>query len=108
MNEQVLSFQQECSNVISECDAMGFMTRAKELQIFAIENLREQRSVASVLKQTMIEAQDEDAANALLSVELLIDSLTHFLEMWVALKDDDPDKAWHCLVAAQMAATNAM
>ncbi|HVB23022.1 MAG TPA: hypothetical protein VNG51_13855 [Ktedonobacteraceae bacterium] len=108
MNEKVQKFQVEFSEAANEFQKFCFMTRAKELQLEACTALETLRSQASKIKQEVIHSQDEDAANAMLSFEEMIDALLNELRMWVALKEDAADAAWNYLVSAQYAARTAM
>lgn len=56
----------------------------------------------------MISKDDEDAANAMLSIEEMITALLSELRMWIALKGEDADAAWDQLVSAQYAARTAV
>ena len=108
MNEKVQKFQIEFSEAANDFQKFCFMTRAKELQLEACTALEALRLQAGKIKQGVINSQDEDAANAMLSFEEMIDALLNELRMWIALKEEDADAAWNYLVSAQYAARTAM
>ncbi len=108
MNDQVQMFQIEFSEAANDLQKFCFITRAKELQVEACDKLEELKEKAGKLKQEAISREDEDSANAMLSIEEMIIALMSELRMWIALKDDDADSAWNHLVSAQYAARTAM
>src|SRR5712692_4165283 len=108
MNEQVYTFKIEFSETANELQKFCYITRAKELQLEALNKLNILKSNASILKQKAIGQADEDSANAMLSFEEMIIALISELKMWIALKDDDPDAAWNHLISAQYAARTAI
>ncbi len=103
MNKEVESFLKKFSEVIRECEKFCFMSRAKGFQLEAVKELTTLRQEAISLKEQMIKVKDEDSANTMLSLENLIDAMINELEMWVALKEDNPNKAWDFLINAQSA-----
>lgn len=108
MNKQVYTFQIEFSETANDLQKFCYITRAKELQIEALNKLNNLKKRASLLKQKVISQADEDSANAMLSFEEMIIALMSELRMWLALKDDDPDAAWNHLITAQYAARTAI
>ena len=108
MNPDVALFSEVYNHVAVDCQKYCFTTRAIELQIEAYDRLSTLRQQASELKKRMVSIKDEDAANAMLSFESMIDAVSHELRMWILLKEDDPDAAWDALVEAQGAARRAM
>jgi hypothetical protein len=107
MNEKVVAFQSHFAEVAEECQKFCYMSRARELQIEAAEKFRKLEDEAQNLKAELISLEDEDAANAMLSFEKIIHALMDELNMWVALKDDDPGTAWNYLVDAEVNAHSA-
>ena len=103
MNKEVESFLKEFIEVIRECERFCFMSRGKEFQQEAVKKLTTFKQKVTSLKEQMIKVKDEDSANTMLSLENLIDAMINELEMWIALKEDDPNKAWDFLISAQSA-----
>ena len=91
-----------------ECATWLFLTRDKESQQQALRDMGQLRQRASALKQEAIAEQNEDSANVLLSLEQLTDACTSELRMWIALKADEPNRAWDHLVDAQGATRHAV
>src|SRR5579883_1570491 len=106
--QDVNEFQGEFNNAIHAGQRLCFITRGKELQIEARDALAPIKTKAEQLKERAIAHEYEDAANALLSFEKMTASLTHELDMWIAIKEDKYAQAWDFLVNAQMAAIDAM
>jgi len=103
MNKEVESFLKEFIEVIRECEKFCFMSRGKEFQQEAVKKLTTFKQKVTSLKEQMIKVKDEDSANTMLSLENLIDAIINELEMWIALKEDNPNKAWDFLINAQSA-----
>jgi hypothetical protein len=108
MNATVTEFLDHFQQTVAECRRFCYAARAREFQAESIATLEILDSQIAALKAEMIEAQDEDAANCLLSLSLAARALSHELEMWVALKDDSAASAWDSLVEAQTCASNAI
>jgi hypothetical protein len=108
MNEKVITFQKRFAEIASDCQRLCFMSRAKELQAEARDKLNELYDEAHALKLDLVSQEDEDAANAMLSFEEIITALCDELNMWIALKEDEPDTAWNYLVGAQVSARTAL
>lgn len=107
-NDRLQKLKLELQETRTNCQRFCFAARAREYQIEAIEQLGKLRSKTTDLKAAMVAVQNEDYANQLLSIEEMINALTHELKMWVAFKDDDPHKAWAHLVEAQSAVHRAI
>ena len=103
MNKEVDSFLKEFKEVIRECGKFCFISRGKEFQIEAITKLTKLKQEAASLRERMIRFMDEESANAMLSLESLINAMINELEMWIALKEDNPNKAFDSLINAQSA-----
>ena len=108
MNEYVQSLAEEFNAVIRKAETLNGITRCSELQQNAIESLNGLRSEISVLKTEAIEDKKQDLANMLLGYECACGTLIAELEMWILLKQEDPDSAWDKLVIAQEAAMGAV
>jgi len=107
MNKEVKLFLKEFNEVTRECGKFCFMSRGKEYQQEAIKKLTTLKQKATSLKERMIKVKDENPANTMLSLEKLIDAMITELEMWIALKEDNPNKAWDFLINAQSAVRTA-
>lgn len=107
MNKEVELFLKEFNEVMIECRKFCFMSRGKEFQQEAVKKLTTLKQKATSLKERIIKVKDEDSANTMLSLENLIDAMINELEMWIALKEDNPNKAWDFLINAQSAVRTA-
>lgn len=56
---------------------------------------------AAGYKEGARQAQDEVAANMLLSAQCMASAIASELSMWLALRTEDPDRAWTCLIDMQ-------
>ncbi|MBS0221849.1 MAG: hypothetical protein JSR91_14015 [Proteobacteria bacterium] len=84
------------------------IVRDSGLQRDALAELSAMGTKVHEWKIQAISAQNENSANLFLGCECVIEALQAELKMWLYLKDDEPDKAWDCLVDAQMATSNAI
>jgi hypothetical protein len=108
MNPRVTEFLEDFHQVVHECQRFCYAARARECQVESIAALDTLDSRIAPLKAEMVEMQDEDAANCLLSLSLAARALSYELKMWIALKDDSAASAWDSLVEAQTHASNAI
>lgn len=108
IDQSIKAFQEEFRETANTCQNFCYMSRAKEFQLEARHNLEMLAEKTHVLKSKAIEAEYENAANAMLSFEETIEALINELSMWIAFKDENPGSAWDYLVNAQMAVINAM
>ena len=108
MNKNLESFIKVYNNTVTDCEVYTFFPRGIELQEEACQKLERLFKKADNLKKEFIEKQDEEGANIVLALGLMTFSLTSQMKMWIALKNDQPDKAWDHLVDAQESASGAM
>ncbi|MGC8757996.1 MAG: hypothetical protein ACP5QX_06055 [Caldisericaceae bacterium] len=108
MNEDIKLFLKEFDKPIKGCGNFCFMSRGKEFQQDAINELTALKQKVISLKEKAIKNKDEDSANCALSLENIIDAMINELMMWIALKEDDPNKAWDYLIEAQSNAKTAL
>jgi hypothetical protein len=108
MHEEVELFLKEYIRTTTECGKFLYASRGKEFQQEAIVEMSNLRSKATALKTKMKDLKDESSANALLSLEGLIDAMVDELRMLVSLKEDDANGAWDHLIEAQAAVRNAL
>ena len=101
------SFIEEFNRVIQKSEDFLCITRCSALQRQALEDLKSKEANIETKKHEAIARNDEDLANLLLGFQCVIDALINELEMWVLLKDEEPDAAWDKLVAAQVSSINA-
>lgn len=108
MNNKLESFIKAYNKTVTDCEVYTFLTRGVELQEEACQKLERLFKKADNLKKECIEKQDEEGANIVLALGLMAFSLTSQIKMWIALKYDQPDRAWDHLVDAQESASGAM
>ena len=107
MSREIDELIGEFERLTEDCAKFLFITRGKEFQQEAIEKLTALKQKISLFKEKAVESKNEDSANIALSLELFIGALIGELRMWIALKEDDPNKAWDYLVGAQLLVRNA-
>ena len=98
----------EFNAAIQNAEVLLSIARCSTLQKPAIESLSDLKDTIGRMKTEAISEKQEEIANILLGYERCVDILIHELKMWVLLKQEDPDKAWNELVAAQDAAIYAV
>ena len=108
MKSEPPSFVEELNIPIREAEVFLSITRCSELQQDAIESLKEFQSNVFDMKSKAIAENDGNLANILLGYECVVDTLIAELEMWILLKQDNPDKAWDKLVVAQKSSIGAI
>lgn len=108
MNKKLKSFIDVYNSTVTDCEVYTFLTRGIELQEEACQKLESLFKKADNLKKDLIEKQDEEGANIVLAFGLMTFSLKSQMKMWIALKNDQPDKAWDHLVDAQESASGAI
>jgi hypothetical protein len=108
MNSEVEKFADRFEHALREYRRLFYMTRGKEFQLQAYEDLDSFKAEIDKAKEGAISATDEDSANALLGFQEAIEAMKCELMMWIKLKEDDPNSAWDYLVDAQMDVSNAI
>ncbi|RYG20550.1 MAG: hypothetical protein EON96_00810 [Caulobacteraceae bacterium] len=88
---------------LSDTEVFLFMTRDTALQRDAVVDMRALEEEAEWVKADCNKAGDETGANLMLAFQCAADSYAEELQMWIALKSDQPDDAWNHLVGAQEA-----
>ena len=101
MNERTLGSIESINQQISDAEVFLYATRCSSLQRKALASLCDLRSEIHDLKEDAILDKDEDCANMFLGFECVVGVLEAELEMWLCLKEEEPDKAWECLIRAQ-------
>jgi len=87
---------------------MATVTRASHLQQQAVKDLSKLEDELSKKKDSSIKSNNNDEANAYLSLGCAVTSLSCNIKMWILLKEEKPDQAWDELVNAQSNATSAL
>jgi hypothetical protein len=90
--------------ILKKASNLLFMARDAGLQHDALIDLQGLDHRAEALKQDAIAASEEALANLLLGFQCAADSFAEEIQMWLSMKDGDPERAWVHLVAAQEAA----
>lgn len=108
MKAEIEAFVLEMNNQLREGQRLTYLPRDRLLQLAAVKSLEALKTEAGLLKEKAVLSQDENAANAMLSYENVVQTLISELSMWVALKDDNAHAAWNYLVDAQGAAMHAV
>jgi hypothetical protein len=97
IEEHITSFQLLMEN----CRKTGYIVRDRHYHELFGGMLKNFLRSTTSLKETMIQEKDEEAANTLLAIECFCEALRAEMFMWLALKKEDPNKAWGLLIDAQ-------
>jgi len=108
LNQKISDFKKKFDGIANDSLKFCCAALAREFQASAADTLDALKEEATGLKTESISADDEDSANTMLGFEMAIDAIRNELQMWISLKDDDPDSAWGHLVDAQMATFDTM
>jgi hypothetical protein len=108
MNHEVNEFSNSFWDTVTDCQRFCYAARAREFQVESVEKLKRMEAAVNELKEHAIADSDEDSANCGLAMECVARMLRHELQMWIALKDDNPNQAWDELVEAQSYAADAV
>jgi hypothetical protein len=87
---------------------LSYIVRDSDLQRDALTELSALAAKVEDWKKQAISAQDENYANLFLGCECVIEALSAELNLWLQLKNGQPDDAWSSLVDAQMATRDAI
>lgn len=101
MNEKLSVFLEKCNEILGNCEKYIFLARSKEFQQESLEVIEKLVQEAIIISEEMIKKGDGDSANASLSIMANIISIKCKFLMLIALKNDDPNKAWDYLIDAQ-------
>ena len=107
MSDFQLNFIVEFNDLVKKSQILLSIDRDSKLQQEACENLGSVLPKIAQEKKKAIENNDEDYANRLLGCECVANSLLNELQMWLMLKQEEPEKAWNHLCNAQMEAVHA-
>jgi hypothetical protein len=87
---------------------LSCIVRDSDLQRDALADLSALATKIEDWKKRAISEQDENHANLFLGCECVIEALSAELNLWLQLKDGQPDGAWNSLINAQMATRDAV
>lgn len=107
MNEIVEEFVEEYTETVQSCEKFCFLPREIYYQKDAIKDLSELLEKSAQIRIEVIEQDDEEAANQVLTLRCMINALRYELKIWIDLKEGDWGKAWNALVDAQDSARSA-
>jgi hypothetical protein len=93
---------------VENAATLSLIVRDSDLQRGALAQLTALAANVEDWKRRAIAKRDENGANLFLGCECVIEALSAELNMWLHLKNSQPDDAWNSLVVAQMATRDAM
>lgn len=93
---------------IEECEKFCCIVRGIEFQKEAVKKIEDLKIKLMDIKTSMIQIQDEDAANCCLSLEKVASAKQHEFRLWIALKEDRMRDAWDDLVNAESSTNDAI
>lgn len=109
MNKQTQSRIGEFNERLHEAQNLLSIARDRSLQRAMVDGLRKYAVEVGEWKKAEVVAHiDEESANIFLGMECVLAAISAELEMWILLKDEQPERAWEKLVAAQTATTHAV
>lgn len=108
MTKTVEVFQEHFKDIIKKVQRFAIFVRGIEFQKASIDQLKELLDECVVNKKRAIAEGSEDDANAFLAFEFIAKSHIEEFRFYIALKEDDPDKAWDHLINAQSHSACAM
>lgn len=108
LDDILTQFRADLAELLNECERFAYMCRSSRLQRECADQLKSMLKRASQTKKEAIEAMSEDCANEILAYECMLDAFVNEFQMYIALKESDPNKAWTHLVNSQMAARCAI
>jgi hypothetical protein len=107
MSSNFPPFIEQFNSLVKDCEAFLSIARDSELQQETCGKLEDSLVDIKREKSAAISNANEDLANLLLGCECVANSLLHEIKMWLALKHEEPEKAWDLLVTAQMETIDA-
>lgn len=108
MNDTPSPQIEDFNRIVSEVEVLLFITRDAELQRDAIAQLSSLAAQVTAWKEQALREGRERDANIFLGCSCVIRSLQAELNMWLSLKDAQPDAAWEHLIESQAAAADAV
>ncbi len=101
MSDDLAGFRTAFELVTNEAFQFCFAVRAREFKVEAKAKVQRLGNDAQALKSRAITEGKEAEANELLCYQELLYAVCEELKMWIHLADDEPDLAWHGVVAAE-------
>src|SRR5438309_5187135 len=108
MSDSLQALLKEFEEVAQEGQTLAFLPRDTALQRAAVDKIDTFLRALGQSKELAVRKGDEGSANAILAMELTLNTVRNQLLMWVALKQDAPESAWDHLVDAQQACDTAI
>jgi hypothetical protein len=108
MSSELALLREEYTAVTKRLQTMAFITRDATLQEEALEDSSSLNERLGCHKAMAVQSQDEQSANEVLLMELLLEGVTSQVRMWLALKRHAPEEAWGHLVDAQGSCLSAI
>jgi hypothetical protein len=84
-----------------DCLESGYIVRHRQYHEQLASMIKDFMRNTTQLKEATMKENDEDSANTLLAIECFCQALRSEMLTWIALKKEDPNKAWNYLVEAQ-------
>jgi len=108
MEKDLEKFQNNFDEVIRSCQRFTPFVRGIEFQKESVATLDKLIDTIRQNKKIAIEAQKENIANTLLSMEQMAISAKSEIEMIILIKEDKINDSWEKLIDAQMSLRSAM
>jgi hypothetical protein len=108
MSERLSHVIESFNELVHEAQVLMFITRGSDLQRNAVTRLSDMLLILGKWKQEAIRQRNEDCANFILGMECLAKALQNELTMWLSLKEENAERAWENLIAAETEISHAM
>src|SRR5712692_4281618 len=108
MNDSLARLQQDFEIIARAAQTLAFLPPDTQLQVEVIERIDKFTRSLTDRKSVPIREEDETSANILLSMELVLTTVRHQLQLWIELKTGAAESAWDNLVDAQQACDAAI
>lgn len=99
--QDLMHFWERVFKALHEGRSHSYMSHAKEFQEQASDRFQELGLECGDLMEKAVAKNDENSANALLSMKFMLNAAFNELGMWIALKDGEAEGAWNALIVAQ-------
>ncbi len=94
MNDSLARLQQDFEIIARAAQTLAFLPPDTQLQVEVIERIDKFTRSLTDRKGVAIREEDETSANILLSMELVLTTVRHQLQMWIELKTGAAESAW--------------
>lgn len=108
MAQTLAEFVAVSEDLLKRSQRFAYMSRAEELQHEAAEALCVNGQEVEARLHEAQERVDEDEANMLLALGLVLRCLESELRMFISLKEEQPGQAWDQLISAQNTLSSAL